>query len=209
MAELIVESDDGIAELRARCGQCRDLLAELADIHFEVDPPSRLMETDEPDWIGRMRKILLHIMAINRWEIGACVEHVMAPEIRAAYEQLHFVWKCLPATMRLDDMDVGWWAHEARSSLLATYDHPTPQTLMLSAEHGGFSTGERGMVYGLLTVWLGYLGIGYGLALVHLSQVLASGEDIESRVTSIFNGMPPWPTPNLGMTDKYETSIPA
>ena len=195
MVELTIESDEGIAELRTQCVQSRDFLAELAGIHFEVDPPSRMMEVDEPDWIGRMRKVVQHVLAINCWEVGAGIEHVMAPEIRAAYEQLHFVWKCLPADLRLDRLNVGWWTHEARSSLLATYDHPTPQALMLPAEHGGFSTGESGVAYARLAIWLGYLGIGYGLAIVHLAQVLGTGENIESRVTSMLHRLPQSPTP--------------
>ena len=187
---MIFESDDGITELRTQCERFRDLLAELANIHFEVDAPTRSMEAGEPDWIGRLRKILLHIMAINRWEIGAGVEHVMAPEVRAAYYQMSIVWKDLPPSLRLDEMDVGWWAKEASSGMLATYDHPTPLNLMSSAEHGGFSTSESGLVYAQLVLWLGHLALGYGLALVRLSEVLGSEGDIESRVTSVLHRMP-------------------
>ena len=190
MAELIIQSDEGIADLRTQCGLLLNLLTELIDIHLEVDDHTRIMEEGEPDWIGRLRKILLHVIAVNRWEIGVGVEHVMAPEIRAAFEQMSIVWKRLPATIRLEKVDGDWWAKEARSGLLATLDHPTPQTLMLSAEHGGFSDSESGVVYARLALWLGYLFLGYSLALVYLSQVLGSGEDIESRVTSIVCKLP-------------------
>ena len=69
--------------------------------------------------------------------------------------------------------------------MLATYDHPTPQSLMLSAGRGGFRNGENGMNYAQLAVWLGTLGLGYGLALVHLSQMLGSEEDTMSRVMAV------------------------
>ena len=69
--------------------------------------------------------------------------------------------------------------------MLSTYDHPTPQSLMLSAGRGGFRNGGNGMNYAQLAIWLGKLGIGYGLALVHISQMLGGEEDIMSRVTGV------------------------
>lgn len=197
MTERILESGISITELRTGCEQARNLLAELASIHWEVDAPTRDMETDEPDWIGCLRKITLHIVAIIRWEIGAGVEHVMAPEIRAAFYQMSIVWKDLPPSLRSDGIDVDWWAKEARSGKLATYDHPTPIGLFVSAEHGGFTRSESEMVYVQLALWLGQLVLGYGLALVRLSEVLGSEEDIKSRVTSVLRRMPQLPSPGL------------
>ena len=176
--------DDRVHQFRAQCERCLDQLGELARIHLAIDAPTRRMEADEPDWIGRLRKICLHVRAINGWEIGADVEHVMATEIRAAYEQMDAVWKYVPATFRLDTMDGGWWAEEARNGMLATYDHPTPLSLMLSVGCGGFSNGENSMSYAQLAVWLGYLGLGYGLALVYLAEVLGCEGDVSSRVTA-------------------------
>ena len=65
----------------------------------------------------------------------------------------------MPATIRLDEMDGGYWAAEATTGMLATYDHPTPQSLMLPAWHGGFRNGETSMSYLQLAVWLVYLGL--------------------------------------------------
>ena len=177
--------DDEGHQSRARCERYRDLLGEFARIHLEIDVPTRKMQEDEPDWIGRLRKICLHVRAINGWEIGPDVEHVMATEIRAAYEQMDAVWKHLPATVRLDEVDDDWWAKEASSGLLATYDHPTPQSLMLAAGRGGFRNGDSKIKYMQLALWLGQLGLGYGLALVHLSQVLGGEGDIMARVTVV------------------------
>ena len=154
--------DYGDHELRARCERCRGLLGELARIHLAIDAPTRRMQADEPDWIGRLRKICLHVRAIDGWEIGAGVEHVMATELRAAYVQMDAVWKHLPAMFRLGEMDGGWWAEEASNGMLATYDHLTPQSLMLPVGRGGFRNGEDEMSYAQRAVWLGRLGLGYG-----------------------------------------------
>ena len=178
--------DNEVDDWRARCERCRDQLRELAAIHLAVDAPTRKMQSDEPDWIGRMRKICLHVRAIDGWEIGPGVEHVMATEVRAAYQQLDVVWKYVPATIRLEDLDREW-ADQARNGLLPVYDHPTPQSLMLPAGEGGFRNGETSMVYAQLIVWLGRLSVGYGLALVHLAQVLGADGDIMSRVTAVLN----------------------
>lgn len=176
--------NDGVQELRAQCKRCCHQLREFARIHLAIDEPTRKMHTDEPDWIGRMRKICLHVSAIIGCEIAAGAEHMIATELRAAYEQMDVVWKQLPGSIRLKEMDGGLWAEEAKNGMLATYDHPTPQSLMFPAGRGGFRGGETEISYGQLAIWLGNLGIGYGLALVHLSQTMGVEQDIMARVTA-------------------------
>ena len=85
--------DEGVDELRARCERCLGQLGELTRIHLTIDAPTRRTGAGEPDWIFRLRKVCLHVMAINGWEICADVEHVMATELRAAYRQMDAVWK--------------------------------------------------------------------------------------------------------------------
>ena len=58
---------------------------------------------------------------------------------------------------------------------------------MLSAGYGGFRNGETSRSYAHLAVWLGHLGLGYGLALVYLSHVLGGEEDVMSRVTELLH----------------------
>ncbi len=178
---------DRTHEMRAQCERCRDQLEELSRIHLAIDAPTRKFQEDEPDWIGRLRKICLHVRAISGWEFEPGVEHVMASEIRSAYEQMAVVWKHLPSSVRLDEMDDHWWNDEARNRVLATFDHPTPQSLMLPAERGGIRSDESELSYIQLAVWLGNLGLGYGLALVHLSQILEAEGDITSRVAEAFH----------------------
>lgn len=180
--------DQGVQKMRARCERCRSLLGELARIHLSVDAPSRVMRMDEPDWICRLRKICLHVLAIDSWEISAGVEHVIATELRAAYEQMGVVWKNVPGKCKLVEIDGGCWAKEAKNGILAIYDHPTPQSLILPTDRGGFTTSKNGMSYAQLAVWLGRLGLGYGAAIVYLAQVLGTGEDVESRVATALRG---------------------
>ena len=132
----------------------------LGSTWSSIDAPTRKIEADEPDVICRLRKVCLHVLAMKGWEIGADVEHVMATELRAAYVQMDAVWKRVPGELRVDEMDGGWWAGEARNGVLATYDHPTPQSLILPAGRGGFGSGENGRSYAQLAVWLGRLGLG-------------------------------------------------
>ena len=128
--------------------------------------------------------LMLHDLAITDWKIDADVEHVMAPEIRAAYVQMASVWQYLPDELRPAEFDGDWWANEARSGMLATYDHPTGMSLAYSAGWGGF--GERDLRSDLqLAQWLGRLGFGYGPALVYLAKVLEVSEDIESCVSTV------------------------
>ena len=151
---------EGVGELRARCERCIGLLDELTRIHLEIDAPTRTIQAAETDWIYRLRKVCLHALATKCWEIGADVEQVMAPELRAAYVQMDVVWKHVPGQFRLDEMDGGWWANEARNGVLATYDHPTPQNLLLPSGRGGFGSSEDGRSYAQLAVWLCRLGLG-------------------------------------------------
>lgn len=172
-------------EMRAECESYRQALRELARIHVKIDAPRRMIGEGEPDWIGRLRKICLHAVAITEWEIEVDVEHVMAPELRAAYEQMAFVWQSLPAEYRMTEFDGDWWANEAKSGMLATYDHPTGMSLTRSAGWGGF--GDRDLRSDIqLACWLGRLGFGYGQALVYLAQVLEVPEDIESQISRLF-----------------------
>ena len=67
---------------------------------------------------------------------------------------MNLVWKRVPGKFRLDEMDDGRWDREARNGMLATYDHPTPQSLALSAGCGGFANGEDRQCYAQLAVWL-------------------------------------------------------
>lgn len=175
-----------VQSIRAECERYRDQLRDLARIHLAVDPPARRIQPDEPSMVGRMRKVCLHVKAIIGLEIIAGAEHVLATEVRAAYYQMDALWKDVPTVIWAEDMDVEW-ASEAKNGVLAVYDHPTPQSLMLTAGYGGFRDGGNSMVYVRMAAWMAQLALGYGLALVYLDQVLGAKQDVATRLVPVFN----------------------
>ena len=173
---------------RGRCKKYRDVLRNLARIHMEIDAPGRRVRADEPDWVFRLRKVCLHTVAITKCEVDVDGMHVMTTELRAAYEQMDAVWKCLPDEFRFDE-DGSWWANEARDGLLATYDHPTPLSLAFPLVAGGFGDAEAPASYLQLALWSGRLGCGYRLALAYLARVLGTEGDIDSRLVAVLSDM--------------------
>ena len=183
-----MEALEPVEVWRTRCEACRDMLRDLARIHIDIDAPRRRIESNEPDWVFRLRKVYFHAVAITEYEVSADEVHVMTTELRAAYEQMSAVWKCLPNEFRLDK-DRSWWANEAKDRL-ATYNHPTIYSLaFLPLSQGGFGDTEAPESYLKLTVWLGRLGCGYGLALGYLARMLGTGGDIDSRLKSALRSL--------------------
>ena len=168
---------------RGRCEKCRDLLCSIARIHLEIDAPNREVAAHEPDWVFRLRKVCLHVVAVSKCAVDVDGMHAMTTELRAAYEQMDAVWKCLPSEFRFDE-DGSWWANEAKDRLAAC-NHPTSMSLALSLAEGGFADAEVPDSYLRLAVWLGRLGCGYGLALGYLARVLRTERDIDSRLTAV------------------------
>ncbi|MDE0100700.1 MAG: hypothetical protein OXM87_14020 [Truepera sp.] len=166
------------------------MLREFARIHIDIDVPKRRIASDEPDWVFRLRKVCLHAVAIAKCEVSADGMHVIAAELRPAYEQMDDVWKRLPDEFRFT-ADGSWWSSEARKGL-AAYSHPTMVSLALSLATGGFADAEDPRSYLQLAVWLGHLGCGYGLALAHLARVLGTEGDIDSRLRAVFECCPAW-----------------
>ena len=178
-----MEALDSIEELRALCEQDRDVLRNLARIHLDIDTPNRKIEPDEPDWVFRLRKVCLHAVAMTECEVSCDGLHVMTTELRAAYEQMDAVWKCLPDEFRFNE-DGNWWSQEAGDGL-AAYNHPTTISLAFPLAKGGFGDAEAPESYLRLAVWIGRLGCGYGMALAHLARMLGTEGDIESRLVSV------------------------
>lgn len=174
-----------LADARRWCEEQRDGLLELARIHAEdIDRGSRKPGADEPDWVLRLRKVCLHAVSVAKCEVDVDGLHAMAPDLRAAYEQMDAVWKCLPAEYRIEK-DRNWWSDEARNGL-AAYCHPTMTSLMLPVASGGFADVESPVAHLRFTAWLGRLGCGYALALGHLARILgADVQDVDSSIESL------------------------
>ena len=178
-----MEALEPVEVQRARCEEQRDMLRKLARIHIDIDAPKRRIASDEPDWVFRLRKVCLHAVAIARCEVSADGMHVMAAELRPAYEQMDDIWNRLPDEFRFA-ADGAWWSSEARKGL-ATYNHPTMMSLPLPLATGGFADAEDPRSYLQLALWLGRLGCGYGLALAHLARVLDADGGVDSRLSAV------------------------
>ena len=163
----------------------RDALLELAQVHTVlVDRASRMPGPDEPEWVLRLRKVCLHVVAIVKCPTDLDGVHAMGPDLRAAYEQMGAVWKHLPAEFRFEE-DRTWWSHEARNGL-AGYCHPTIIGLTLPVASGGFADMESPAPYLMITRWLGRLACGYALALAYLARFLrVDVQVVDSRLESL------------------------
>ncbi len=176
---------EGVEQQRTRCGELRDVLRDFAHVHVKIDTPDRAISADTPDWMLRLRKVCLHVLAISACDLDVEGVHAMATELRAAYRQMHAVWPCVPAEHRMVEIDCGWWDNEARNGMLARFDHPTPVSLMLPFAVGGFHYTDNAMGYARLGWWLGRLGLGYGLAVGYLGDVLEVSGGLDSQVTEL------------------------
>ena len=174
---------EGVEQQRIRCGALQDVLRDFAHVHLRIDTPDRAVTVDTPDWMLRLRKVCLHVLAISGCDVDVEGVHTMATELRAAYRQMHVVWPSVPAENRVVEMDCDWWEDEARNGQLARYDHPTP--LSLSLTDGGFDEAGNAIRYVQLVVWLGRLGFGYGLAIGYLAGVLMVDRAVDSRLTEL------------------------
>ena len=167
---------------RALCESIRAALRDVTAIHVDIDTPRRRIGADEPDWVFRLRKVCLHVLAITKCGVDAEGLHAMTTELRAAYEQMDAVWRCLPDEFRLDDR--GWRSAEEDDGL-AAYCHPTPVSLALPLSSGGFEDAEAPESYLRLAIWLGRLGCAYALALGHLARLLGTPEGIDARLVPV------------------------
>lgn len=161
--------------------QGQGLLVSLVQTHLEIDPPTRILRSEDPNWIARLRKVLHHARAITSWEISTDVEHVIAPELRAAYRQMEFIWKELPDRGEIYEWYRDYWSAEANK--LGRYDHPTGYNLHFTLFDGVFSV-DRTKILAQFAEWLHRLGLGYALALDYLSQTL-DNENYEITTTRL------------------------
>ena len=177
---------EDVESARGLCDVYCAALQQLAEIHFSIDPPSREIGPAEPELAHRLRKVGFHTLAIVRFEFASAGEiHVVASELRAAFVQTEVIWRHLPERSKLEGLD-NWWARETRSELLATYDHPTALSLAFPPARGGLEGDADPVSYQRLAYWLGYLGLGYALAIENLAKGLDTTENVESRIAAVF-----------------------
>ncbi|MDE2683336.1 MAG: hypothetical protein OXI54_04230 [Chloroflexota bacterium] len=170
--------------IQSVCVHGLDLLADLAQVHIEIDHPERVMQADEPSWVARLRKILYHVRAITGWEIGDDVEHVIAPDLRAAFKQMELVWNELPDRDEIYEWYQDYWKREADE--IGMYDHPTGYNLFYTFA-SGISGDDKTRALEQLSMRLHRLGLGYFYSLDYLSQTLnnESHEAMSARLVEI------------------------
>ena len=170
--------------LRLACDESIACLKELVDIHFAIDPSDRLIQPTDPDCVYRMRKALLHVKTITAWTLDTDVMHVIAPEIRAAVDEIDDVCEEALHDLELDDIVEEQASksarHRAKTNREATsfYVHPSPQRLLLPKEHGGFGPGDDQRYYTTMLDMLFNLAFRYAVSLAYLSRRLAVDEEL-------------------------------
>ncbi len=158
--------------LNARCESVLQDLRDLIDIHRRMDISVDWRMDTNPTYTSRLHKASLHIRAIASWQMDGEVLHVMAPEIRAAALALDpLVQDLLPETLTVDIRRYHSFLLQERE--LISFAHPTPFSLFLSREHGGFAN----------TGYVRYLLLGY----IALSQLMATYATAISNLAVMFD----------------------
>lgn len=144
--------------LNERCERVLQVLRELVQVHREIEAADEHCGDTFVDR-AKLYKASFHIQAITSWEMDGEVLHVMAPEIRAAVLALDsLVQDSLPGPLTKNYRNRHSFVIPEQE--LASFAHPTPFSLSLSRDKGGF--GSTGFVR--------YLAIAY----IALSQVMAA-----------------------------------
>ena len=179
--------------LRSACEQCVALLKVLLGIHLDIDPPTSVIAPNAPECVYRLQKVLLHVNAISSWQLDTHVMHVIAPELRAAQEQIDGFWDEAMRAMELEDGDgpVGRKTRQARAhaktrkELVSGYVHPTPRRLFLPTEHGGLAPANDSRYYSNMVVVLADFVFRYSVSLAYMSQQLRAGK--EQAIVSVMD----------------------
>ena len=174
---------DAEAALMSACEGLSDCLRELQALHLDMDGPEGSAVESKGLLSLRLRKAYLHVQSVTSWEIGHHVLHVMAPDMRAAHEQLDPL--VVPELFIGDKMKSsgarGGHTSE-RDRILKLFCHPTAVTLIYGAGEGGLGTDSTRELVRLVPL-LGELVNAYGLALGMMGDAL--GHSLQSNIVSV------------------------
>ena len=182
---------EAIDFLRSGYEQCRSCLNEVIGIHIDMDAPNRVIQPDDDEIVYRLRKVLLHVKSVVSWQIDTHVLHILAPELRAAEEQIGMIWKKVPRDQLMKlvpEMSVSAVGKhgayfKTERDILSRFIHPTPQGLLHAREQGGLGNVDEVLYYIHLLLLLNSVAIRYAVSLSFLSQ-LFSGEK-EAEIASV------------------------
>ena len=195
---------EAIDFLLSGCEQCLSCLNELTSIHINMDAIDRVIQPDDDEIVYRLRKVLLHVKSVASWQIDTRVIHVLAPESRAAAEQIDMVWKKVQKDQLTKFMlEIGASAIGERSAyskmgrdILSRFVHPTPQELLLAREQGGLGNVDEILYYIQLLLLLNSLAVRYAVSLIFLSQLFSGKKEAEiasviTRIREVLGSMSP------------------
>ena len=172
--------------LHARCERCVGYLSELLAIHLAMDCPTRRPIPSEAESVLRLRKVFFHILALTSWGVDTEVIHVMAPDIRAAKEQL----EPIVLGQSSDENDIVDHAMQRRTfsdrnAQLAPFSHPTPAILIFSRDVGGLGEGDAILILSNLNLLLAELVVDYCMGLGVVADALYPSK--QSEILDVMN----------------------
>ena len=147
--------------LKSGCETLIGYLRELQAIYGAMNGHERRAAESEAGVVLRLRKVFFHVQAVTSWKVGTHLLHVVAPDIRAAQEQLD--------PLILDDLHEGDKQEASserrkRDRVLAPLSHPTPMILIHPPDLGGLKM-DNVREFLRLYLLLSQLVNAYGLAL--------------------------------------------
>lgn len=180
MASQRMESrQEAEAALKSACECFIDCLRELQTIHLAMDGSEGTPRTSIRELTLRLRKAHLHTRSITSWEVGRHVLHVMAPDIRAAQEQLDpIVISELAGShgVKVSGQRGGYTSERDRALKLSC--HPTAVSLVYGPDQGGLDT-DNVREFVQLVPLLGELVTAYGVALGVMADALTYAAESE------------------------------
>ena len=167
-----------------------------------IDPSDRLIQSTDPDCVYRLRKALLHVSMLTAWTLDTDVMHVIAPEIRAAVDEIDNVFEEAAHDLGLDDLVQEQAAKttlrraKTNRETTSSYVHPSPQRLLLAKEHGGLGPGDDRRYYTSMLDMLFRLAFRYAVSLAYLSRCMAVGKELPiasmmQRIRAVIDSVTP------------------
>lgn len=147
-----LSADEIAGRLTKACERQLVTFREILRIHNDLLGPLNDIRGDESDALLRLRKVYCHVAAITCWAVDEWSIHVMAPDMRAAFEQLRPLVRagvCAVAHGPGEECGIprcfDQWDGE-----LAPYTHPTMTFLTLVPAAKGDKVRSLVLLCGLL-----------------------------------------------------------
>lgn len=178
---MVSSREQSIENLRSACEKSVRHLSELKAIHLSMDPPTR--KASESEVILRARKTCLHVQMIISCEVSPESLHVIAPDVRAAVEQLAPIVKTFLSD-GISDSSFSSLANNLEREV-TLFAHPTSIILSQSTHLGGLGEADPILCLVQLYCWLSQLVADYVVALGRVAEILDTPK--HSEILNIMN----------------------